>query len=1011
MSEMSVPSLPPKWLSGRLLRTLGALAGWASISSCNDTPVGANTGDAPAQIEVTAISNASIRVAWTPVDGDVASYEVQRRANLTGPFEILVENMPATMSGGRVVYFDNNVEPHTFYGYRVRANYRTGGQSQMSSVGGAQTAPQAGIVVGVSTQAPNPESEDADGYMAVARGASDTVSGPLGINGERTFSGVKPGSYSVLLRGIASNCNITTGADSVKSAQVTNEGLNTLVRVQFSVTCRDPKRGRIVVRYEQDGDTAPPAGARLSVAGLVTEAGTPSNQRVYFDLLRLPWTETRSFDNLRSGDYEVKLDDLGSMCRLNSTPQKFSFKVKALSSDTAKYSVTCEKPPQPPDPNKPLVLSYAWSKTSAPTGDRVSLLVSFDATTRPTQDIAGVQASFRYNASVVRYDSARRADLEIFTASSPSTGLVNYAALATPGSARSGRFGVGRLWFTVVGANGTSTSTNTTLSVVAGGTQSAVTSLTRVEEARFTVGPLAANQNPVAEANGPYTALAGTPVSFSSNGSTDPDGSIATYTWTFGDGTSRTGASPTHTYANGGTYTVQLTVTDDRGATATDNATATITAPGPTTGTVAGTVTSSKGGGIANVTVTVSGGFSGTTNAQGAYSIAGVAVGFQTVTLGTLPQGCTPPTAGTAAVTAGGTATVNFTVTCGGGGGGTTGTVSGVITRSDNSQPISQVDVTLTPTGGTPLPVQTTGTAGSFTFTATVGDGTGSITLDNLPSTCMNPGVVPYAGLTAGGTVTKDITVTCQVATAGTIAGTITRSSGGPIAGASVIVTPQGAAALAAVTTNAQGVYTVPNVPPGAGSIAISALPSGCTDPGTQSYAGVTAGSTVTKNVTVACASGGITYPLTGAWGPITSTGPTGRQVVLTLQIDMGVAPGDPQVNGNNRDEFVGIQMALLYDGTKLAYQSRVLPDPNLDFGAAASPSTGLTNVSVGSTQQLTSSGVVTFIKLTYNIQTGQSGTVSPTVQLSYLLAGAAPPNSIDVTSKVTTSIASLIIP
>ena len=51
--------------------------------------------------------------------------------------------------------------------------------------------------------------------------------------------------------------------------------------------------------------------------------------------------------------------------------------------------------------------------------------------------------------------------------------------------------------------------------------------------------------------------------------STDSDGTIRSYAWTFGDGASATGATATHAYGDAGTYTVTLTVTDDHGLTGT----------------------------------------------------------------------------------------------------------------------------------------------------------------------------------------------------------------------------------------------------------------------------------------------------------------------------------------------------------------------------------------------------------------------------------------------------------
>lgn len=88
------------------------------------------------------------------------------------------------------------------------------------------------------------------------------------------------------------------------------------------------------------------------------------------------------------------------------------------------------------------------------------------------------------------------------------------------------------------------------------------------------------NQTPVANANGPYSALINENVAFSSAGSQDPDGNIASYLWDFGDGATSTQASPTHSYSAIGSYNVSLTVTDNQGATNSSFTTASITEDG-----------------------------------------------------------------------------------------------------------------------------------------------------------------------------------------------------------------------------------------------------------------------------------------------------------------------------------------------------------------------------------------------------------------------------------------------
>jgi PKD repeat protein len=65
--------------------------------------------------------------------------------------------------------------------------------------------------------------------------------------------------------------------------------------------------------------------------------------------------------------------------------------------------------------------------------------------------------------------------------------------------------------------------------------------------------------------------------------SNDPDGTIVSWLWDFGDGNTSTAQHPSHTYATYGTYTVTLTVTDDDDATGSVSKDVTLTAPTPPT--------------------------------------------------------------------------------------------------------------------------------------------------------------------------------------------------------------------------------------------------------------------------------------------------------------------------------------------------------------------------------------------------------------------------------------------
>ncbi|MGD9130749.1 MAG: PKD domain-containing protein [Candidatus Bathyarchaeota archaeon] len=86
------------------------------------------------------------------------------------------------------------------------------------------------------------------------------------------------------------------------------------------------------------------------------------------------------------------------------------------------------------------------------------------------------------------------------------------------------------------------------------------------------------NKSPVANfTESAHTVYTGENIDFDASGSYDPDGAIVSYLWDFGDGNTATGVTVSHAYADNGIYVVNLTVTDNDGATASAHATKTIT--------------------------------------------------------------------------------------------------------------------------------------------------------------------------------------------------------------------------------------------------------------------------------------------------------------------------------------------------------------------------------------------------------------------------------------------------
>lgn len=76
----------------------------------------------------------------------------------------------------------------------------------------------------------------------------------------------------------------------------------------------------------------------------------------------------------------------------------------------------------------------------------------------------------------------------------------------------------------------------------------------------------------------PTSGYAPLTVNVNSTGSTDPDGTIVSYEWNFGDGQTASGPAFSKVYTTPGTYVITLKVTDNSGMSATKSATVTVNA-------------------------------------------------------------------------------------------------------------------------------------------------------------------------------------------------------------------------------------------------------------------------------------------------------------------------------------------------------------------------------------------------------------------------------------------------
>ena len=207
----------------------------------------------------------------------------------------------------------------------------SGGASRSVTVTAGQTAtatftvtcPTAtgDLTVSASTTGATP---DPNGYSVTIDGGQ---SRSITNNGSTTYS-LAPGSYTVQIGDVASNCTVTGGTSrtvTVSSSQQTT--------VTFTVTCPTPPpvTGDLTVGASTSGGTPDPNGYSVTVDGGQSRTITINGSTTY---------------TLAAASYTVQLGDVASNCTVTGGTSR-TVTVAAGQTATETFAVSCPTPPPP----------------------------------------------------------------------------------------------------------------------------------------------------------------------------------------------------------------------------------------------------------------------------------------------------------------------------------------------------------------------------------------------------------------------------------------------------------------------------------------------------------------------------------------------------------------------------------------------------------------------------------------------------------------------------------------
>src|SRR5213079_1776978 len=805
-------------VSGGTSRTLSVTAGSTVSTSyaVSCAPTGPTTG------------SLSVTTATSGASGDVDpdGYSVTLDGTTS---RAIGDNATTTFSGlapgSHTVVLSGVAANCTVSGGTSRTLSVTAGSTVSTSyaVSCAPTGPTTGSLSVTTATSGASGDVDPDGYSVTLDG---TTSRAIGDNATTTFSGLAPGSHTVVLSGVAANCTVSGGTSRTLSVTA-----GSTVSTSYAVSCAPtgPTTGSLSVTTATSGASGDvdPDGYSVTLDGTTSRA--------------IGDNATTTFSGLAPGSHTVVLSGVAANCTVSGGTSR-TLSVTAGSTVSTSYAVSC-----------------------APTGPTTGSLSVTTATSGASGDVDpdGYSVTLDGTTSRAIGDNATTT----FSGLAPGSHTVVLSGVAANCTVSGG--------------------TSRTLSVTAGSTVSTSYAVSCAP-------------------TGPTTgSLSVTTATSGASGDVDPDG----YSVTLDGTTSRAiGDNATTTFSGlaPGSHTVVLsgvaanctvsggtsrTLSVTAGSTVSTSYAVSCAPTGPTTGSLSVTTATSGASGDVDpdgYSVTLDGTTSRAIGDNATTTFSGLAPGSHTVVLSGVAANCTVSggTSRTLSVTAGSTVSTSYAVSCAPTG-PTTGSLSVTTATSGASGDVDPDGYSVTLDGTTSRAI---GDNATTTFTG-LAPGSHTVVLSGVAANCtVSGGTSRTLSVTAGSTVSTSYAVSC--APTGPTTGSLSVTTA--TSGASGDVDPDGySVTLDGTTSRAIGdnaTTTFTGLAPGSHTVVLSGVAANCTvSGGTSRTLSVTAGSTVSTSYAVSCAPTG---PTSGASGDLDPDG-------YTVSVDGGAASQPIPDNGS----------------------------------------------------------------------------------------------------------------